>query len=202
MVSFAKIFADSTSFSSFSQLKMDEDLNEFRQSVKGKWTRIAFAMRLLKCLRFVAQHPNHILDIGVVSYQNNAILFDVRILSNFLELSRNGVTKNLRQHGFELEDNSNILQDLEQCAPGFIWTTKAKTWSKRVYHGGAFHSSMSDAEAFQVSECASAARITCATMASPTQQPELFTEVVKVDVPLGCLGADEDISPDDFESDE
>jgi hypothetical protein len=131
------------------QNPMDQKLHAFQELVKEKWTRVPFAIRLLRCLQFVAANPCYVSIVGVVAAHYKAILFDVRVLARFLELIPNGLNKNLRQHGFEMDTKADIVAELERCAPAFHWTTKAKTWSKRVCREGAFHPGTTDAEAYE-----------------------------------------------------
>jgi hypothetical protein len=137
---------------------MDQEKHDLQERVRGKWTRVPFAIRLLWCLQFVAKHLNCALDVGVISCGYNSILISIRAFSRFLELSASGINRNFREHGFELDVKANVLLEMERCVPGSSRKTEVRWWSKRVYTAGLFHPGTTEPEAHQVAELASTRR--------------------------------------------
>jgi hypothetical protein len=138
---------------------MCESCAAFQQTIYGAHCRKPWANRLHKALCFVSENPGAKGQIGVIPCGTNAFLVNSQIAASFFGFrSGNSFNRDLNQHGFDVDKNCNIIEELRlhflQAIP------MARCWKKRVFKGGNFNPQSTQDEIAIASELGRIARKT------------------------------------------
>jgi hypothetical protein len=93
------------------------ELAAFQDTVKGTHLEKRWIDQFRRTIEFCREHPAYMELIGVIPYENNAILMNAANLSAFLGLQRNSLNCNLGQHGFAKDTQCNVRQELTVFCP-------------------------------------------------------------------------------------
>jgi hypothetical protein len=121
-------------------------MKSFRESISGTHIQTPWSERVRLTLQFVAQHPEHLPRIGLISCGYNSILVNARIFGEFIGVKPNSINRNFTQHGFILDPKCDVTQELRTLSPKLA--RMSRSWCKRVYKFGPFNarSTPEDAE--------------------------------------------------------
>jgi hypothetical protein len=82
------------------------------QTVTGQHVRVTFSERLRSCLRFAADHPELLEEIGVVSSAAGGVLGNHKALSALLGLKPNSLARNFRDQHYVLDPHYDPSREL------------------------------------------------------------------------------------------
>jgi hypothetical protein len=133
------------------------DLDGLKSIVCVIHGKIFFAMKLFKILRFLIDHPEAALCIGLIPYDQNSFLINMKYFAAFLGLKQNSCNRNFQQHMFILDKNFRISQELRDRYPAV--TLSERTWRRRQFALGNFNGNSSEAEIAVATAAARSARV-------------------------------------------
>jgi hypothetical protein len=90
-----------------------------------------WAIRLRNTLRFLQNHPEYTLQVGIIPDGQNAFFINSSIAAQFFGLkNRNSFNRDLKQHGFIVDRSANITHQLIPVS---------RCWVKRIFPFGDFN---------------------------------------------------------------
>jgi hypothetical protein len=117
---------------------MINPLKDFQSTVFGPHIKMPWAIRLRNTLTFIQNHPQYTLQIGIIPDGQNAFFINSSVCAKFFGLkNRNSLNRNLKQHGFILDKNFNIIEQFRTLCPQLIPVSRC--WGKRFFAFGDFN---------------------------------------------------------------
>jgi hypothetical protein len=113
------------------------DFEALRSSVSGKWARLAFPVRIHRCIKYIEDHIEDLPQIGIKWISNNTFLINASILSSLFGCNRNALNKIFRAYQFNLLQSETTMAEIRTLP----WPKDRPlgNWSKREFKGGEFN---------------------------------------------------------------
>jgi hypothetical protein len=106
-------------------------LPRLQLSTGCKWSTLPFPIRILQCVRHVANHMTGLRHVGIVCSAQNTLLVKTSVLAPFLGVRRNGLNKIFRDYGFDVVPIRDPMAEVRAALS--LETPRDAGWSKRVF---------------------------------------------------------------------
>jgi Na+-transporting NADH:ubiquinone oxidoreductase subunit NqrF len=115
---------------------MDDFYTQFRANVFGSHIRTPWAKRLYDTLNFVTEYPQYAMMIGLIPCNATSFYVNSHQLGDFFGLTANAINRDLRQHGFKLDNTCDVSDELRMKFAETVFSSRR--WGKRVFTLGRF----------------------------------------------------------------
>jgi hypothetical protein len=119
-------------------------------SIGGKRSTLPFPVRILRCVKYVANHTADLPRVGIICSAPNTLLIKTSVLAPFLGVRRNGLNKIFRDYGFELVRAGDVMAEVRDALPEK--SPHNTGWTKRVFRGETFNATMAEEEASLIAQ--------------------------------------------------
>jgi hypothetical protein len=110
----------------------DESFRMLTREVSGSHLRETFLNRVFKCTKYVGDHPERMMTIGIISSTTGGVLIDHSTFSQFLGIKEKSLARNFRDHKFRLEKTYDPSRELLDRVPDGV-AINTRKWVLRRY---------------------------------------------------------------------
>jgi hypothetical protein len=114
---------------------------EFQKTIFGAHLKMPWAIRLLRALKFVTEHPECRSEVGLIPSSTCSFFVNSDVFARFLGVKRNSLNRDLQQHGFVRE----------LCSEDPTLGPVSRHWTKRTFKYGSFNAQCTEEETGQAS---------------------------------------------------